>query len=90
MEELMEKAHQIMDEDLVNHPLHYNNGKIECIEAIEAMLTPDEYIGYLRGNSFKYRWRFRYKGKPVEDLQKADWYETKLKQIQTKKERDGD
>ena len=47
MEELMEQAHKIMDEDLVNHPIHYNNGSIECIEAIEAMLTHEEFVGYL-------------------------------------------
>ena len=89
MEELMEQAHKIMDEDLVNHPPHYNNGKIECIEAIEAMLTHEEFVGYLRGNSLKYRWRFRYKN-GIQDLDKATWYETKLKQTLTKKERDGD
>jgi len=63
---------------MVDHPPHYNNGHIECIEAIEAMLTPDEFVGYLRGNSLKYRWRFRYKNKPIEDLRKARWYEEKL------------
>jgi hypothetical protein len=42
------------------------------------MLSEEEYIGYLRGNSLKYRWRFRYKGKPIEDLQKANWYEQRL------------
>ena len=63
---------------MVDHPPHYNNGNVECIEAIEAMLTPDEFIGYLRGNSLKYRWRFRYKNKPIEDLRKARWYEEKL------------
>jgi hypothetical protein len=63
---------------MVDHPPHYNNGHIECIEAIEAMLTPDEFIGYLRGNSLKYRWRFRYKKKPIEDLRKARWYEERL------------
>ena len=36
---------------MVDHPPHYNNGKVECIEAIEAMLTPDEFVGYLRGIS---------------------------------------
>jgi len=64
--------------DNVNNPSHYNSGAVECIDAIEAMLTPDEYIGYLRGNSMKYRWRMRYKGKPIEDLQKAGWYENRL------------
>ena len=63
---------------MVDHPPHYNNGSVECIEAIEAMLTPDEFIGYLRGNSLKYRWRFRYKSKPIEDLRKARWYEERL------------
>ena len=64
--------------DMVNRPAHYNNGKMECIDAIHGMLTHDEYIGYLRGNSLKYRWRFRYKDKPIEDLRKASWYEERL------------
>ena len=64
--------------DSVHKPAHYNNGGMECIEAIQGMLTHDEYIGYLRGNSLKYLWRFRYKGKPVEDLRKARWYEESL------------
>ena len=64
--------------DNVNNPSHYNSGAVECIDAIEAMLSEEEYIGYLRGNSLKYRWRFRYKGKPIEDLQKANWYEQRL------------
>tara|TARA_Y100001937_G_scaffold24416_1_gene35067 strand:+ start:258 stop:587 length:330 start_codon:yes stop_codon:yes gene_type:complete len=64
--------------DNVNHPPHYNNGSVECIEAIEAMLTPDEFVGYLRGNSLKYRWRMRYKADPVQDMKKAQWYENKL------------
>ena len=62
----------------VNSPSHYNSGSVECIEAIEAMLSPEEFIGYLRGNSLKYRWRFRYKGEPIEDLHKAIWYEERL------------
>jgi hypothetical protein len=66
------------DANMVDNPPHYNNGSIECIEAIEAMLNKDEYIGYLRGNALKYRWRFRYKNKPFEDLRKARWYEDRL------------
>ena len=66
------------DANMVDNPPLYNNGSIECIEAIEAMLNKDEYIGYLRGNALKYRWRFRYKNKPFEDLRKARWYEDRL------------
>ena len=61
----------------VHSPKHYNQGHTECIDAIEAMLSDEEYIGYLRGNSMKYRWRFRYKN-GLEDLNKAEWYEKRL------------
>ena len=61
----------------VHSPAHYNQGQIECIDAIEAMLSVEEYIGYLRGNSMMYRWRFRYKN-GFEDLNKAQWYEKRL------------
>lgn len=64
--------------DSVHNPEHYNNSGLECIDAIKGMLTPEEYIGYLRGNSLKYLWRFRYKNKPIEDLRKARWYEERL------------
>jgi hypothetical protein len=40
--------------DLVNHPPHYTDGSIECIDAIEAQLTAEEYRGYLKGNIAKY------------------------------------
>jgi len=68
-----------MKEDLVNNPKHYNQGDVECIDAIRAMLSSEEFIGYLRGNSLKYRWRFRYKN-GVQDLDKAEWYENRLKE----------
>ena len=75
-----QESKEEVKEYVVNKPKHYNQGGIECIDAIEAMLTHEEFVGYLRGNSLKYRWRFRYKnGK--EDLLKAQWYENKLFKI---------
>ena len=65
-------------EEEINSPQHYNTGQIECIDAIEGMLTFEEFVGYLRGNSLKYRWRFRYKRSPISDLAKAAWYEKRL------------
>ena len=76
-EDDMPNEHPLFSDE-VNKPQHYNNGSIECIEAIEGMLTPEEYIGYLRGNTLKYQWRCRYKGHPVVDLRKARWYEERL------------
>lgn len=64
--------------DMVNNPPHYNTGGIEAIEAIEASMSEDEYKGFLKGTVLKYVWRYRYKGSPKEDLQKAEWYLKKL------------
>ena len=54
---------------------------LECFEAMLSMLSPEEMRGYLRGNSFKYRWRYRYKNN-IEDLKKAEWYEKKLLRLE--------
>jgi hypothetical protein len=66
--------------DNVNHPSHYGNGKIECIEYLEDFLNKDEFIGYLRGNIGKYMHRWRYKN-GLEDLRKAEWYLKKLIEV---------
>jgi len=66
-----------MQEDLVNSPPHYNKGGVECIDAIESA-TNSGFEYYLQGVIIKYLWRYRYKGKPVEDLRKAEWYLQKL------------
>lgn len=65
-------------EDVVNKPKHYNTGEIECIEAIRASMSPIEFRGYLKGNILKYLWRYNYKGKPTEDVDKAAWYLARL------------
>lgn len=59
--------------DNVNHPAHYTSGGIECIEAIKASMTAEQYRGYLKGNTLKYLWRYDQKG-GLEDLQKAKVY----------------
>ena len=63
--------------DPVNQPEHYRQGKIECIDAIEAALTAEEFAGYCKGNLIKYAWRERHKG-GKESLMKAQWYLTRL------------
>jgi len=69
--------------DNVNHPAHYGQGKIECIDYIEDFLTKEEFIGYLRGNLAKYLHRWRRKG-GLEDLDKADWYLLRLRKVMAK------
>ena len=65
--------------DMVNSPPHYNDGGIECIEAIEASMSEEAFRGYLKGNMLKYIWRYEHKG-GKEDLDKANWYLTKLRE----------
>lgn len=61
----------------VQHPEHYTAGEVECIDAIQAALTPEEFAGYCKGNVMKYIWREKLKG-GVVDLRKAAWYLRKL------------
>jgi hypothetical protein len=63
--------------DPVNQPEHYRQGEIECIDAIAAALTPDEFRGYCKGNVLKYVWRERHKGN-AQSLKKARWYLDRL------------
>ena len=70
-------------EDMVGAPYHYNTGNIECIEAIAESMSSVAFKGYLKGNCMKYLWRYDYKGKQVEDLQKAGWYLNKLTEMVT-------
>ena len=63
--------------DVVNKPEHYRQGGLECIEAIEASMSREEFQGYLKGNIEKYVWRYRYKN-GVQDLHKAKWYLDRL------------
>jgi hypothetical protein len=67
-----------MVNDIVNSPLHYLKGKKETIDVIQDCMTDDEYHGYLKGNVLKYVSRYKFKGEPLEDLQKAQWYLNKL------------
>lgn len=59
--------------DMVNNPSHYTQGPIQCIDAIQAALTPEEFKGYIKGVAIKYLWREKHKGK-TQDLAKAQWY----------------
>jgi hypothetical protein len=59
--------------DNVNHPSHYNQSGIECIDAIRATLGPEDFEAYCKGNCIKYIWRYKYKN-GIEDLKKAQVY----------------
>ena len=64
-----EKRCQKPKPEKVNHPAHYNTGRIEVIDAIE-----DWDLSFNDGNAIKYIARHKYKGNPVQDIEKAIWY----------------
>lgn len=59
--------------DNVNHPDHYTKGDIECIDALRAQSTKEEFEGHCKLCAAKYLWRWRDKG-GVESLKKARVY----------------
>lgn len=63
-----------MKNNPVNHSLHYNTGGIECIEAIKAALTEDEFVGFLKGQILKYTWRSGHKDDIIQDTKKSIRY----------------
>ena len=78
--------------DIINHPSHYTDGKIEVIDFIE-----DKQLNFHRGNAIKYIARAGKKNKEteIEDLEKAAWYINreiqrleKLKKIKDRKQVD--
>lgn len=73
----------------VDRPAHYTAGSLECIDTIDALVgsLKDPVSGFYCAQVLKYVWRHERKGKPVEDLEKAQWYLSRL--IKRLKKTDG-
>jgi len=74
-----ESAAHAQSAEQVNHPAHYGgiDNPYEVIKVLEAWLTPDEFVGFLKGNIIKYNARARMKHGP-QDHAKAAWYQNYL------------
>ena len=70
-----------MSKDNIN-PDHYISDSIECIDAIKASMSAEQFRGHLKACCMKYLWRYENKNGvedlKVEDLKKARWYLDKL------------
>lgn len=62
---------------------HYKDMPIQPWELMEAVLTPEEFAGFLKGNVIKYTLRAGRKD-GSDDLNKARHYEMKLNEIKGK------
>lgn len=69
--EIFRTTRSAQENDPVNKPAHYTDGKIEVIDFIE-----DKKLGFCLENAVKYIARAGKKdpSKEIEDLKKAEWY----------------
>lgn len=67
--------HPHAEGDAVNHPKHYASScSLECIDVMRTVFGDEYTAAGCLFNTFKYLWRYKYKGHPEEDLAKANWY----------------
>lgn len=71
-------------EDIVNHPNHYTNGGMECIDEMIMVFGKQTVMHFCLCNAWKYRYRAVFKN-GEEDIKKSHWYMAKYKEL-----RDGD
>ena len=64
--------------EMVDHPDHYNTGKIEVIDFIKDLGMAEDFCV---GNAIKYISRYKHKENPLEDIKKAVWYLNYLVEI---------
>lgn len=75
--------------DNVTHPSHYTQGKVECIDAIEAAVTGLSGMeAVCTAQCIKYLWRWKRKN-GLEDLLKARWYLDRLIEMTEKSDQGG-
>ena len=73
-----ECCNQERNVDMVNHPAHYTQGGIECIDALKAATVSKTGIeAVCTANAIKYLWRYEEKN-GIEDVKKARWYIDRL------------
>lgn len=84
IDERIEKAvntiEDLEEDDIVNHPGHYETGKFECIEVMQEALGADAVKNFCVCNAFKYLYRHKRKN-GLEDIKKAKWYIDKLLEL---------
>lgn len=67
--------------ELVNHPDHYNQGRIEVIDYIEDCIGAEGAYYFCIGNCLKYVSRAEYKGNQKQDIEKCRWYINKALEL---------
>lgn len=61
-------------EDVVREPRHYQHGTFEVIDEMLIVFGVEATLTFCKMNAWKYRARAPFKGKPKEDMEKANRY----------------
>lgn len=77
-EKYMKDKNEVNDE--INHPAHYTNSGMECIDEMILLFGIEETMSFCKLNAWKYRKRAFYKGGET-DIKKSDWYIAKYKEL---------
>lgn len=67
--------------DNVNHPVHYETGKFECIDVMVETQGKEAVKAYCLCAAFKYLYRHNRKN-GLEDIKKARWYLDKYVELE--------
>lgn len=66
--------------DNINHPEHYTQGDIECIDMMVAVFGKEVVANFCLCNCMKYLYRHDYKDGRM-DCEKAKWYINKYMEL---------
>ncbi len=70
--------------DMVNHPPHYESGQFECIDVMVETQGVKAVQSFCVCNAFKYLYRHENKN-GLEDIKKAIWYLNKFVELEGKR-----
>ena len=71
----------IRNMEQVNHPQHYTTYDVETLDMMIRIWGIQETISFCKLNAFKYRMRAGHKDNAQQDINKALWYENKMKEL---------
>ena len=66
-------GHMDKQQDVVNHPSHYETGNFECFDVMIETQGAEAVMDFCLCNAFKYLYRHKRKN-GIEDVKKARWY----------------
>ena len=75
-----------MGKEMVQSPSHYNQGKVECIEAMISAFGEEEVRVFCKINAFKYLWRLGHKDEEKQEIGKIKWYLDKYLELKESNE----